>query len=103
MPEKKNRYRAEVGMRLRLMREALGLDQEELADILGVGANAVSQYEGGKRGIDPELAAKLKQAKAVTLDWIYAGDPSGLGEKLFKAATRPVAVRAAGASKRKVA
>lgn len=89
MPDKKTRYRAEVGSRLRLTREALEMDQGQIGIILAVGANAVSQYEKGVRLVDPEKMARLKHAKGVTLDWIYAGDPSGLSAALFKAATTP--------------
>lgn len=82
-----------------MTRKTLGLDQMQLGAILGIGPNAVSQYEKGVRLILPEIAIKLKQAKAVSLDWIYAGDPSALPAMLFKAATTPKSVPAPSATK----
>lgn len=86
MPEpKRTLYRIEVGARLKLAREALGLNQGEMGKILGINGNAVSMIEDGQRGLDPEKAIRLKKARAISLDYLFFGDAAGLGKEVFKA------------------
>ena len=50
----------------------------------------INQYESGERKITVPVTTRLKDAFGITLDWIYAGDPSGLpkriADRLLKAA-----------------
>lgn len=63
--------------RLRLAREAAGLEQTELAERIGVARNTVSRYELGLS--DPKLgiAARWAAATGVSLDWIATGTEYG--------------------------
>lgn len=90
MDRKWTRYKAEVGSRLRAVRETLELDQGQLAEILGFGSgNSVSMIEAGERGLDAERAAKLKRARGVTLDYLFADDPSALPKSLHTNLMKP--------------
>jgi transcriptional regulator with XRE-family HTH domain len=67
-----------VGNRLQRFRVALGRSQKDVADILGVGATAVSNYEKGGRMLGPYEAMKLKTRLGIPLEWLYGGDESVL-------------------------
>jgi transcriptional regulator with XRE-family HTH domain len=70
-----------IGARLAETREILGEKGLKPADIckaIGIGANAWSQFETGKRRITLRVAHRLCETYGLTLDWIYRGDPSGL-------------------------
>ena len=49
-----------LGKRLRALRKARGLTQQELGELLGVSASAVGMYEQGRR--EPDLATLVKLA-----------------------------------------
>lgn len=71
------------GRRLRAARQALGLTQQEMADVAGLsGANAISQWESGAKRINPFGMAKIKARWGISLDFVYAGDISSLPHKL---------------------
>ncbi len=69
---------AEMGRRLRWVRDARGLSQQAMADMVGVHQTAWSLYERGMRWPDqfeaPRLAAKLQ----VTLDYLRGGSLEGV-------------------------
>lgn len=67
-----------IAYRLRLTREAFGLDQTMFAGRAGVASNTYNQYETGKNVPSLEVAHKLCDSWKLTLDWIYRGDPSSL-------------------------
>ncbi len=67
-----------VGARLRAARLALGLTQKDLYEPLGVKPATWNHWESGKRLPDPLVMAKLKDMLGISMDWIYAGDPSAL-------------------------
>ena len=75
-------YSREVGRRLRVTRLSLGMTAVELCREIDVAPKAYSQWENGKRLFDVLAAFRLKERHGVTLDWIYAGDPSGLPARL---------------------
>ncbi len=70
-----------VGVRLREVREARGLTQGALGEMLGVSNRAVSQYEGGKVSPHPDVAVKLPGVlnvpMAFFLDPVRASEPEG--------------------------
>jgi transcriptional regulator with XRE-family HTH domain len=76
---------AKIGDRLRISREALGLNQAEFARCAGLSRNAYSAYERGRERPSLDNAIRLKDAHSLTLDWIYDGDSSGLRAKLADA------------------
>ena len=71
-----------IGERLHKLRNAMGLKQGAVAEMLGITHSAWSQYESGKRKLTIEVAGNLAVRFGVTLDWIYRGDPSGLPMRL---------------------
>ncbi len=74
-----------VGYRLRLTRVAIGvldggrpIAQGAFAEAAQLQPNTYNQFEQGRRLISVQAALQICDAYGITLDWIYAGDPSGL-------------------------
>jgi DNA-binding XRE family transcriptional regulator len=74
--------RNDIGERLRVTREALGLSQAELCRRLGISPAAWNNAETGDNRIGIDNAMLLCKAIGVTLDWIYMGHRGGLPQKL---------------------
>ena len=64
---------ADAAPRLKMTRNALGLTQENMAEIIGVTQPAYGQWERGLRKIDMRLLIKLCDRYGLTLDWFYRG------------------------------
>lgn len=65
---------AEQGKRLRAVRLALGIDQTELAKLMGAkGHPAVSNWESGRNQVPLQAAIRLWSRRQVSLDWLYLG------------------------------
>jgi transcriptional regulator with XRE-family HTH domain len=64
--------------RLNLALKALGKTPAQVSRETGIGQNALSQYAKGKRTISRRDALRLKERYGLTLDWLLAGDPTGL-------------------------
>jgi len=66
---------AEIGRRLELTRQALGLTQVMMGRLMGAVSNgqAWGNYESGKRRISVDHALALSQNLGLPLDWIYQG------------------------------
>jgi len=79
------RGKSAVGERLRLTREALGLQQNEFCERADIKPNTYNQYETGSNFPSLENAHKLCDTYRLTLDWIYRGDNSGLEYRLGEA------------------
>ena len=79
---------AEIGRRLELTRQALGLTQVMMGRLMGAVSNgqAWGNYESGKRRISVDHALALSQNLGLPLDWIYQGRmvnlPPELREKI---------------------
>lgn len=58
------------------IREELGLTQEQLGDILEVGARMICNYETGETTLPIEKAIVLSKRYNYTLDWIYSNPMS---------------------------
>lgn len=70
----KNEYCAEVGRRIRELRVARGMTQEELATALGKsGRSYISKIELGERDIDHGEIAKLSAVLITTPGYIVLG------------------------------
>jgi transcriptional regulator with XRE-family HTH domain len=84
-----------VAERLRLTREALGLNQAEIARRAGMTPTAWNNAETGDNRIGIGNAIKLRNALGLSLDWIYFGNkftlPGDLAEKIgsLEAPQRP--------------
>lgn len=64
---------AQVGARLRVMREALGLRASEISDQIGMERTYWSRFENGKRTLTLDMAYKICKAYPVTLDYLFLG------------------------------
>jgi transcriptional regulator with XRE-family HTH domain len=73
-----------IGLRLTVVRGALGINQAELCRRIKVDPPRWNQYELGHRRITLEVALRLRAVFGITLDWIYIGDPSSLPAKLHQ-------------------
>jgi DNA-binding XRE family transcriptional regulator len=76
--------KTECGKRLAAARIALGMTQETMAEALLVERKAYAHWETGRIMPQPLAMIRLKQQFGISLDWIYAGDPSGLSWKMAK-------------------
>jgi Zn-dependent peptidase ImmA (M78 family)/transcriptional regulator with XRE-family HTH domain len=87
-----------VSTRLREAREARSLTVTSLADLLGVSASAVSQYEKGQHSPAPPVMRKIAQALNVPLHFFLIAKPPDEDNTKFwrsmSAATQAARVRA---------
>jgi transcriptional regulator with XRE-family HTH domain len=81
----KQSYVADVAFRLRMTREAIGLEQGEFADRAGIARNAYNQYEQALRIPRLDIAVKICETYGLTLDWIFRGELSGLPFNMARA------------------
>jgi len=75
----------DVARRLSVARRAIGLNQQEFAREAGLSQPQYNQFETGKRRLTLDAALVLCDTYALTLDWLYRGDPSGLPYRLATA------------------
>lgn len=78
-PKKKGRPPAPVdpntaGGRLRALRDAAGMDQEDLAKVLGVDRSMVARYENGKYDMGPEILLRAASKFQTTASQILFGE-----------------------------
>jgi hypothetical protein len=78
-------YKREVGARLRLVRQALGLPAGRLAAELGVHPPRLSQWEHGRHLADLRVMVRLARRYRVPLDFVYLGDENMLPKRLLEA------------------
>jgi transcriptional regulator with XRE-family HTH domain len=71
-----------MGVRLQVIREALGLTQEDMAKNMGVVVTTLSAWESGRNQIDIVKLAKSATRWGFTTDWVARGDLSGLRKDL---------------------
>ncbi|AGH17455.1 transcriptional regulator [Candidatus Liberibacter asiaticus] len=63
-----------IGLRLKEIREHLGLNRVEFGKLVGLPCALISMYESGKRTPRITTAQNIKRAIGKPLDWIYFGD-----------------------------
>lgn len=63
-----------MGNRVKEMRLALGLSQEEIAQRLGVTRGAISRIETGTTNLTPAMARSLCREFSVNEDWLLNGN-----------------------------
>ena len=68
--------RQEIGKRLRLIRERMGITQAELGNKLGIQSQHVSKYERGKTVPTWENLIKLNERYDVNINWLLTGKGS---------------------------
>jgi len=66
--------RAEMGARIKALREAKDWTQHELAAKAKVGRALLSLVETGRCGLSNEKLAAVADALGVTMDWLWRGD-----------------------------
>lgn len=68
--------RQEIGKRLRLIRERLGITQAEVGEKLGIQSQHVSKYERGETVPTWENLIKLTEIYDVNINWLLTGKGS---------------------------
>lgn len=71
--ERPSEMKIMAGLRLRAVREHLGIGQEAMANVLGTTRTALSNWENGERLADVAAMVRLYTRTGITLEWIYAG------------------------------
>ena len=74
-----------VAASLRALRRARGLNQQDLAQLAGVTASAISQAERGERGLSLGTLAQLSIALGITIDDLLHGG----GPEVYRIGRRP--------------
>ena len=69
----------QLGMRLRTLREGIGLSQSKFADVIGSTQSSINRYENGQATPTVELLRKYADYFDVSMDYIVArcDDPRG--------------------------
>ena len=69
----------QLGMRLRALREGIGLSQSKFADVIGSTQSSINRYENGQATPTVELLRKYADYFDVSMDYIVArcDDPRG--------------------------
>lgn len=65
-----------IGQNIRLFREEMGLNQEALAQYLGIAREMISYYENGTRPIPTEQLSKLANLFCIEEYDFYEEDPA---------------------------
>ena len=75
MQEKKP-INVEIGQNVKRLRENVGMTQESLAELLGLGVKHISAIEFGAAGVSIPTLMKLCSLLSVSADRILFGEPS---------------------------
>ena len=59
------------------------MQQQDLARACGAEPNRWSNWEAARTLPDPLVMARAQALFGISLDWIYAGDPGHLPQKVF--------------------
>lgn len=79
------RSKEAIGERLRLVRKALKLTQDQMAKSVGCPQGTFGQYEAGMRKPSIAVASRLYDRHGISLDYLYLGDISKLSFELGNA------------------
>ncbi|HEX2656711.1 MAG TPA: helix-turn-helix transcriptional regulator [Polyangia bacterium] len=80
LPERLQHHRWEVGDRIRTIRKARGLTQEDLAHRIDVARNTIQRWEQGQNAISIDQVARLADALGVPTWRLFKDeDPPGAG------------------------
>ena len=72
------------GARLVATRKALGMSARDMQAMLNVTKARLNHWENERHPPDVTAMLALKRLRGVTLDWIFAGDPSGLPSSILQ-------------------
>lgn len=78
-------FKRQVGRRLRIAREVIGLAQGEFGRRAGISSAAYNMIESGERMPSIEYAIALCDAHRLTLEYIFRGDPGDLPHSIGRA------------------
>lgn len=81
---KNTKWQTLVGHRIVMLREAKGVRQGQLAKLIGISPQRLSNYERGERPLDVELAILICDKLAGTLDYLYRGNHAGLAFEVIQ-------------------
>ncbi len=70
----------EVGQRLRLARETLGLTQEDVASVLGIPRTSVIAMEAGRRNVTALELRRLARLYRRSVAWVLGEEPEDAGQ-----------------------
>jgi transcriptional regulator with XRE-family HTH domain len=77
--------RTDVGERLSVLRDVLGITQQELARRTGMDVNHYNMIEnGGRHILNGEEARKIAEVGKVTVDWICSGKTAGIAPDMAR-------------------
>lgn len=65
--------KSSIGNRVQLLRKEAGLNQKQLAEIIGVNQNTLSRYETNDRQIQPADVVRLADYFGVSCDYLLRG------------------------------
>ena len=68
-----NSFHREMGERIAARRKALGMTQEQLAEMIDVATPTISYIETGTKAIRPENLAKLCEVLDISADYLLFG------------------------------
>lgn len=63
-----------LGKRLRMARKAAGLTQKSLADMVGIGASSIANYETGVSAPNEDILINLMRVLNIDANYLYADD-----------------------------
>jgi transcriptional regulator with XRE-family HTH domain len=63
----------EIGNRIKVYRDTIGLNQKDFAEKIGMSASYVSEIESGKHGIGFSFLIRLASAVNINLNWLLTG------------------------------
>jgi DNA-binding transcriptional regulator YiaG len=78
-----------TGRRIASVRRARGLTQQAIADLVGTHQGTVGGWERGRNLPAPCFYPGLRRALGCTLDYLFAGDASGLSRELRRRLGEP--------------
>lgn len=64
----------EIGSRIRIQREKLGLSRERFAEIIGLSTYYIGQIERGDRNMSLDTLYKISQSLNISMDYIIKGE-----------------------------
>lgn len=73
----------QVGVRLKIARDASGMTQGDLARALGIGQMRLSNWELGKHWLPPKTAIRIFELLRIDSNWLFLGDPHRLPHEIF--------------------
>jgi transcriptional regulator with XRE-family HTH domain len=73
-PKSPDRVDVQVGLRIRVQRQAIGMSQTKLADALGVTFQQVQKYETGKNRVGAGRLTKIASVLQVSMAYLLGTD-----------------------------